>query len=75
VRDTQVPVAYDGQLLLIGGSAGIAQFPEHGGSVHDVLVMADAALYAAKNGGRNRAVHAGDIGSEAVAEAAAARAA
>jgi hypothetical protein len=39
------------------------------------MVMADAALYAAKNGGRNRAVHAGDIGSEAVAEAAAARAA
>jgi len=75
VRDTQVPIAYDGQLLAIGGSAGIAQFPEHGGSVHDVMVMADAALYAAKNGGRNRAIHAGDIGSEEIAGAGAARAA
>ena len=61
VRDTQVPIAYDGQLLMVGGSAGIAQFPDHGKSVHDVMVMADAALYAAKNGGRNRAVHAGEL--------------
>ena len=75
VLDTQVPIAYDGQLLTIGGSAGIAQFPDHGGTVHDVMVMADAALYAAKNGGRNRAVHAGDIGAEEIAEAGAARAA
>lgn len=70
VRDAQMPIAYDGQLLLIGGSAGIAQFPDHGGALHDVMVMADAALYAAKNGGRNRAVHAGDIGGESAAQAA-----
>lgn len=63
VLDTQVPIAYDGQLLVIGGSAGIAQFPDHGKSVHDVMVKADAALYSAKNGGRNRAVHAGDVAS------------
>ncbi|GMB82260.1 hypothetical protein NN6n1_30430 [Shinella zoogloeoides] len=61
VRDTQLPIAYGGHLLLIGGSAGIAQFPAHGGTVHDVMVKADAALYAAKNAGRNRAVHAGDL--------------
>ena len=70
VRDAQMPIAYDGQLLLIGGSAGIAQFPDHGGALHDVMVMADAALYAAKNSGRNRAVHAGDIGGESAAQAA-----
>lgn len=75
VRDTQVPIAYDGQLLVIGGSAGIAQFPDHGGGVHDVMVIADAALYAAKNGGRNRAVHAGDIDGAERAEAGAIRAA
>jgi diguanylate cyclase (GGDEF)-like protein len=69
VLDTQIPIAYDGQLLLIGGSAGIAQFPQHGKTVHDVMVMADAALYAAKNGGRNRAVHAGDVGSVEIAQA------
>ena len=61
VLDTQVPIAYDGQLLLIGGSAGIAQFPAHGRSLHDVMVIADAALYSAKNGGRNRAGHADEI--------------
>jgi diguanylate cyclase (GGDEF)-like protein len=75
VRDAQLPIAHDGQLLLVGGSAGIAQFPEHGGSVHDVMVKADAALYAAKNGGRNRAIHAADIGSVDGAGAGAARAA
>jgi len=75
VLDTQIPIAYDGQLLLIGGSAGIAQFPHHGKTVHDVMVMADAALYAAKNGGRNRAIHAGDMGSEEIAEAGEIRAA
>jgi len=75
VRDTQVPIAYDGQLLLIGGSAGIAQFPDHGKSVHDVMVMADTALYAAKNAGRNRAAHAGDLRVEEIDEARASRAA
>lgn len=75
VRDAQTPIAHDGQLLAIGGSAGIAQFPDHGSGLHDVMVMADAALYAAKNGGRNRAVHAGDMGRDAVAEAGTARAA
>ncbi len=67
VLDTQLPIAYGGQLLRIGGSAGIAQFPAHGETVHDVMVKADAALYAAKNAGRNRAVHAGDIGDDEVA--------
>ncbi|HEV7247645.1 MAG TPA: diguanylate cyclase [Shinella sp.] len=75
VRDTQVPIAYDGQLLVIGGSAGIAQFPQHGGSVHDVMVMADAALYAAKNAGRNRAVHADHVSRDIVIEAGEAHAA
>lgn len=75
VRDTQIPIAYDGQLLLIGGSAGIAQFPHHGNTVHDVMVMADAALYAAKNGGRNRAMHAGDIGDKEIDATGSARAA
>lgn len=75
VRDAQIPIAHDGQLLVIGGSAGIAQFPDHGGSLHDVMVMADAALYAAKNAGRNRAVHVGDMAGDAIAEAGAVRAA
>lgn len=59
VRDAQIPVPFEGQLLGVGSSAGVAVFPDHGSTVHDIMVVADAALYAAKNGGRNRAVLAG----------------
>ena len=66
VRDAQVPVPFDGQVLTVGSSAGIARFPEHGGTVHDLMVIADAALYSAKNGGRNRAVLASEAEKSAV---------
>ncbi|MCF3641934.1 diguanylate cyclase [Rhizobium sp. TRM95111] len=69
VRDAQIPIAHDGQLLRVGSSAGIACFPLHGETVHDLMVVADVALYAAKNGGRNRAVYAGDA-ERAAAESA-----
>lgn len=35
-------------------SIGVACYPEHGTAVEDLLHTADAALYAAKRGGRNR---------------------
>lgn len=72
VRDAQVPIPFEGQLLGVGSSAGIAMFPEHGRTVHDIMVVADAALYAAKNGGRNRAMFAtvGESGSKDGTEAA-----
>lgn len=35
-------------------SVGIATFPAHGETLHDLLLKADTALYSAKNGGRNR---------------------
>ncbi|WP_203423462.1 diguanylate cyclase [Sinorhizobium sp. BG8] len=59
VRDAQVPVAFEGQMLCVGSSAGIACYPAHGQSAHEIAVTADAALYAAKNAGRNRAILAG----------------
>ena len=59
----------------LSAAYGIAQFPDHGQSLHDVMVMADAALYAAKNAGRNRAAHAGDLRMEEIIEARASRAA
>jgi diguanylate cyclase (GGDEF)-like protein/PAS domain S-box-containing protein len=41
-------------------SIGVAIFPDHGDSADEVIRCADAALYLAKEGGRNRAVyHAG----------------
>jgi predicted signal transduction protein with EAL and GGDEF domain len=35
-------------------SVGVAAFPEHGMSAKDVMAAADAALYHAKRGGRDR---------------------
>ena len=37
-------------------SAGVAIFPDHGGNGKDVIRAADAALYQAKEAGRDRVV-------------------
>ncbi len=47
-----------GELLpAIGASIGISVYPAHGTTADEVLTNADAALYAAKNGGRGRACY------------------
>jgi PleD family two-component response regulator len=44
---------FDGNTLALSASFGIAQYrPQESGS--DMIARADAALYAAKRGGRNR---------------------
>lgn len=49
--------------LLQGGrttvSIGVAECPAHGDTPEDLIASADAAMYQAKNGGRNRVVAAG----------------
>ncbi|CAK8719778.1 hypothetical protein GMJAKD_09055 [Candidatus Electrothrix aarhusensis] len=40
----------------VTASLGVALFPEHGGSIKEVIRAADCALYKAKNNGRNRVV-------------------
>lgn len=40
--------------VLVTISLGVATYPDHGGSIKDLLAAADAALYRAKDSGRDR---------------------
>ncbi|MGP1692106.1 MAG: diguanylate cyclase domain-containing protein [Giesbergeria sp.] len=48
----QEPFVLNGQTLQMGLSAGLALFPQHGSDYEELARHADAALYAAKRGGR-----------------------
>lgn len=53
----RLALAYEGQPLgSITVSAGVAMYPEHATTAEALLRCADEALYAAKEGGRNRVV-------------------
>jgi two-component system, cell cycle response regulator len=52
------PFRVDGGELSITVSVGVAAYPEHGSSGKDLVAAADAAMYRAKAGGRNRVEHA-----------------
>jgi two-component system, cell cycle response regulator len=63
VRGTPVPVSgaearFGPQDLTVTCSAGVAAFPRHGRTLAALLRSADAAMYAAKGGGRNQVVGA-----------------
>ena len=49
------PIQIPGHALVITPSIGIAMSPEHGRSPEEILTKADAAAYAAKSEGRQRA--------------------
>lgn len=51
-----VPCQLGRQAIVPHGSIGVSLFPDHGETPDDVLAAADAAMYAAKQAGRNRAV-------------------
>jgi len=59
------PLIIDGHQAFIGGSVGIACFPEHGASPDALLQRADIAMYVAKSGGLGCAVYAAARDSEA----------
>lgn len=42
----------DGHNMAVGASIGISQFPDDSGTAEELLLNADAAMYAAKSGGR-----------------------
>lgn len=49
-----VTVASHQDTVTITVSSGVACFPEHGSTIHDLLQAADLAVYQAKSGGRDR---------------------
>lgn len=52
-------IFFNDQLLQpITTSIGVAQAPEQGATIHDIVQAADMALYSAKKGGRNKVVAA-----------------
>jgi len=52
VRRLREPVTLDDHVLQLGGSIGLAIWPDDGGDLAALLRCADQALYAAKAGGR-----------------------
>jgi diguanylate cyclase len=54
------PVVLDGRPLVVGGSMGIALYPDHGGTAETLLQKADIAMYVAKGGDLGFAVYAED---------------
>lgn len=49
----QEPIPYDGHEVRVTASIGIATYPEDGITAQELLKKADAAMYTAKNAGRN----------------------
>ena len=53
-------IEYEGQIMQGKLSLGVASFPAHAKTPEQLIRAADTALYAAKNGGRNRVILAED---------------
>jgi diguanylate cyclase (GGDEF)-like protein len=54
VAELARPLRMEGRELRVGGSVGIALYPTHGESAHELLQHADRAMYRAKQSGRGR---------------------
>jgi diguanylate cyclase (GGDEF)-like protein len=54
IKIANTPLNYEGNLLSITVSCGIACYPEHGQDLTQIMKMADKALYQSKGYGKNR---------------------
>jgi diguanylate cyclase len=54
------PLVLDGRPVVVGGSLGIAWYPEYGSTADTLLQKADIAMYVAKSGGLGYAVYTPD---------------
>jgi diguanylate cyclase (GGDEF)-like protein/PAS domain S-box-containing protein len=53
LRELRRPIPLGGQAVVVGGSIGIAIASERGATAEDLLIQADAAMYAAKRAGKS----------------------
>ncbi len=60
LQELRRPFALNGHPLTLGGSLGIAWFPEHGLEADTLLQKADIAMYVAKSGGLGWAAYTAD---------------
>ena len=65
VEAADQPIPINGHDVRVGVSVGIALFPDNGTSSDELIAAADAALYAAKRGGKSRYVMASPLASAA----------
>jgi diguanylate cyclase (GGDEF)-like protein/PAS domain S-box-containing protein len=56
----RTPVAFEGAVLRVSASLGLALHPEHGAQGEELLRLADAAMYRAKQRGSALCVHGGE---------------
>lgn len=56
-----MPATYQGLSLAVSGSFGVAKFPENGQTLEELQESADAAMYEAKNRGKNQVVFASEL--------------
>jgi len=54
LASAEMPILIHGRPTIVGTSAGLALFPDHGHTAEELFASADIALYAAKEGGRRR---------------------
>ncbi len=52
VKTLEQPLVLQGTEVFVGGSVGVASFPEDGGDIDTLLMNADTAMYRAKAAGR-----------------------
>ncbi|GEM_PF-3783420 len=53
VETLQQPFQIEDVMVNVSSSVGVSMYPEHAEQMHELMVYADAAMYAAKKSGRN----------------------
>ena len=54
IEQVRLPIPYGAQMLEVGASIGISQYPRDGHLATELIAAADRAMYRAKGDGRNR---------------------